>query len=157
MSDDKKKVKKEKDKDKEKKTKKDDSKTDKKKTVVKKKSDKDSKEKKEKDAKTPKKDNKEKDKDKDKPKQAKKKGPAQILKKDYNKWQDTAEETASLEWKSVDESENVIVMAFGKYEFNVTYPATYPECDVNFFVFSTAEGMDQWNDEMQTVCEKKSK
>lgn len=167
MSEDKKKAKKEvKDKDKEKdkdskeKKKKDGSKTEKTKKTVKKKEGKD-KEKKEKVAKTPKKETKDKEKDEKKDKDGaekkttKKRSPAQILKKEYNKWLDIAEETANLDWKSVNEAENLVVMAFGKCEFNVTYPATYPECDVNFFVFSTSDGMDKWNDEMQDVCDRK--
>jgi len=162
MSDDKKKVKKDKDKDtkdkvkdKDKKPKKDTKKTVKKDAKETKKNDKDKKS--DKDTTAHKKATKEtKDKDKD-TKTAPKKGPAKLLKKEYDKWLDTAEETANLDWKSVDEDENMIVMAFGKYEFNVTYPAAYPECDVKFFVYSTAdEGMDQWNDEMQDVCERKS-
>jgi len=76
------------------------------------------------------------------------------MKKEYTKWVDSADETANLEWKSVNEADNQVLMSFGKREFYITYPETYPECDVNFFVFSTADGMDDWNDAMQEACDK---
>jgi len=83
-----------------------------------------------------------------------KKGPTGIMKKEFTKWLDAAEETANLDWKSVNDADKQILMSFGSKEFYITYPETYPECDVNFFVFSTADGMDDWNDTMQEACDK---
>eukprot|EP01123_Difflugia_compressa_P012163 TRINITY_DN510_c0_g1_i1.p1 TRINITY_DN510_c0_g1~~TRINITY_DN510_c0_g1_i1.p1 ORF type:complete len:414 (+),score=105.93 TRINITY_DN510_c0_g1_i1:1315-2556(+) len=99
---------------------------------------------------------KEKKEKKEKDPNAPPKTPDEILKSEYRKWKKNNTKPIGIELVSLNTEEFNINFRFTDgVTFSVTYPESFPNArDEPFFVISTSDNMDTWNDNMQEYSEK---